>query len=304
VRTVLILALALVVPAASTMGAASRTGADCSRTSTGYTPLTDLKTGRYEGFAGGLYPLGRNAPPAAYQRQGLSAARRVARARRIVVLSIGMSNTTQEFQAFMRLAESSPQKSSKVILVDGAQGGQDAERIKDAGAPFWGAVDARLGQAQVTRADVRVVWLKEAIARPAEAFPADARRLQADLSQIVAILRARFSKLELIYLSSRTYGGYATTPLNPEPFAYQSGFAVKWTVEKRMRGRPNRRPWLAWGPYLWADGVRGRSDGLAWACADFRADGTHPSETGRRKVAERLLRFFSTNRTAKSWFLS
>src|ERR671936_402607 len=47
---------------------------------------------------------------------------------------------------------------------------------------------------------------------------------------IVAILRARYPNLKLVYVSSRTYGGYATTPLNPEPYAYDSGFAVKWLV--------------------------------------------------------------------------
>src|SRR3712207_7046545 len=39
----------------------------------------------------------------------------------------------------------------------------------------------------------------------------------------------------------------ASTPLNPEPYAYQSGFAVKWLIQDRVRGRIMGRPWLAWG---------------------------------------------------------
>lgn len=37
-------------------------------------------------------------------------------------------------------------------------------------------------------------------------------------------------------MSSRTYGGYATTELNPEPYAYQSGFSVKWLVQDQLEG--------------------------------------------------------------------
>ena len=58
-------------------------------------------------------------------------------------------------------------------------------------------------------------------------------------------------------------------------------------------------PWIAWGPYLWADGLRGRSDGLVWACADFMEDGVHPSASGRDKVAKMLLDFLHTDPTAR-----
>jgi hypothetical protein len=77
---------------------------------------------------------------------------------------------------------------------------------------------------------------------------------------------------------------------------------VKWLVQERIRHRLKSRPWLGWGPYLWTDGTKGRSDGLVWTCADVRADGTHPSPTGQQKVSALLLRFFTTNATAKRWF--
>ncbi len=115
-------------------------------------------------------------------------------------------------------------------------------------------------------------------------------------------MRARFPNLHLVYASSRIYAGYATTPLNPEPYAYESGFAVRWLVQDRQAGRL-KGPWIAWSPYLWADGMRGRRDGLVWACEDFRADGTHPSRSGAEKVSEQLLRFFKTDPSAKRWFL-
>jgi len=64
-----------------------------------------------------------------------------------------------------------------------------------------------------------------------------------------------------------------------------------------------KSPLLLWGPYLWADGEKGRKAGdLAWKAEDLGPDGTHPSDSGRRKVAELLLRFMKSDPTAKAWF--
>jgi hypothetical protein len=289
----------------------STSAADCSRTSVPFTPLTDLKTGRYQGFQGGLYPGGKNAPSKGYLKRGLAYAKLVkprdasgapAANGKVVLLSVGMSNTTQEFSEFVREARAA-KTDPHLVLVDGAQGGQDAEIVKDATANYWRVLDRRLAAASVTGAQVQAVWLKEALARPSETFPADARHLQADLHTIVALLDARFPNLRLVYVSSRTYGGYATTALNPEPYAYQSGFAVKWLVQERIAGTLKGRPWVAWGPYLWTNGTKGRSDGFMWTCSDVRpSDGTHPSPSGQQKIAQLLLKFFSTNATSKTWF--
>lgn len=291
--------------------ARSAPAADCSKTSVGFTPLTDLKTGHYHGYQGGLYPGGKNVPPKTYLKNGLAYARLVkpraasgapASSGKVVLLSVGMSNTTQEFSEFVHEA-ASVQTDPHLVIVDGAQGGQDAEAVKIPTANYWRVVDQRLSSAGVTPAQVQVVWLKEAIAGPTETFPADARRLQGDLHAIVVLMAVRFPNLRLVYVSSRTYAGYATTKLNPEPYAYQSGFAVKWLVRERIRGGLRGRPWLAWGPYLWTGGTKGRRSGLVWTCQDVVSDGTHPSPSGRQKVARQLLKFFSTNATAKRWFV-
>jgi lysophospholipase L1-like esterase len=49
--------------------------------------------------------------------------------------------------------------------------------------------------------------------------------------------------------------------------------------------------------------LRPRSDGLTWACSDLADDGTHPSSTGRQKVAQLLLDFVRTDPTAREWYL-
>ena len=299
---------------------------NCAVTSVGFTPLNDLGSGLYRGAQGGLYPGGMNTQPAGHLAAGAALAQAMTPRNAsgspdpeqgsIVLMSVGMSNTTQEFSAFVPLAMGEPLRNPRLVVVDAAQGGQDAVDIANPAAPYWSTVDARLAQNNVTPAQVQAVWLKEAIrqgAIPDTSFAQDATFLQEKLQTIVQIIKSRYPNTVLVYLSSRIYAGYATSTLNPEPIAYQSGFAVKWLIEAQIDGAaalnydpakgPVVAPWLAWGPYLWGDGLTPRSDGLVWSCSDFAADGTHPGTTGRDKVAQMLLGFFKSDPTARFFFL-
>jgi hypothetical protein len=261
-------------------------------------------------------------PPADHAAAGLKLARAIvpldaagqpSATGRVVLLTVGMSNTTQETQAFIRLAAADAAVNPRLMIVDGAQGGQTAAVTAKADANYWTVNEARLKAAGVTPEQVQVVWLKQANAGPTQPFPTEVRKLQADLLATLHNLHARFSNLKIAYLSSRTYAGNATTPLNPEPHAYETGFAVKGVIADQIAGEPAlifsasrgpvRSPWLAWGPYLWTDGTKGRADGFAWQPDDSGPDGTHPSESGRRKVAGLLLEFMKTEPTAQPWFL-
>jgi hypothetical protein len=294
---------------------------NCSHTTLGLTPLTELGAGVYKNYAGGLYPQGSNLAPPAHLAAGLSFATQIFPRStsgavdsingKIVLLSIGMSNATQEFSAFKSLADADAAKNPKLVVVDGAQGGQTAAIISDSTANFWSVIDQRLRNAGVTRSQVQAAWVKEADAGPRRAFPVHAQILSSEFELIARNLKAKYPNLKIAYWSSRIYAGYATTNLNPEPFAYESGFAVKWLIEKQISGDSTlafagakpRAPWLAWGPYLWADGMKPRQDGLIGECHDFQNDGTHPAPTGRTKVANLLLTFFKSEATATSWFL-
>jgi hypothetical protein len=220
---------------------------------------------------------------------------------KIVVLSIGMSNTTREFSDFKSRADRDPLKSGFVELVDGAEAGWDAQRIKSPASSYWRLVDQRLNESNSFPDQVQVVWLKQAITGDSRPFPQDARALHANLRAIVRILRARFVNLRLIYLSSRTYAGYAITARSPEPQAYDSAFAARWLINDRMQKKATG-PWIGWGPYLWTDGLKGRRDGFTWQCEDVDNDGTHPSKTGTQKVSALLLEFFKNDATTRLWF--
>lgn len=286
-------------------------------------PLTAFGKEKYQGFEGGLYPGGTSERPKEHEAAGLALAKGVvplgtdgkpADGGKIVFLSVGMSNTTQAFSTFKRIADADREKNPDVILVDGAQRGMTAARIKDTtSSPFWTVVDQRLKNASVTREQVQVAWIKQADAGPSSGYPKYAQTLRDELRQIVQLMHERFPNLKMIYLSSRTYGGYATTRLNPEPYAYESGFSVKWLIEEQIKGEKElnfdpkkgavKSPWLAWGPYLWANGTTKNADGLFYEQTDFGNDGTHPSPAGQKKVADRLLAFFKTDSTTKTWFV-
>jgi lysophospholipase L1-like esterase len=221
-----------------------------------------------------------------------------------------MSNTTQEFSAFKPLADREAGKDPRLVIVDGAQGGQTAALWSNPACACWGVLDTRLAAAGVSAAQVSVVWVKQADAGPTSGWPAYAQQLKNEIETILRLLKQRFPNLQIAYLSSRIYAGYATSALNPEPYAYESAFSVRGVIQDQLAGgagldyRSGQAPWVAWGPYLWADGTRPRSDGLTWACSDLSSsDGTHPSVSGQQKVAALLLDFVRADPTAREWFL-
>jgi hypothetical protein len=288
----------------------------------GLTALNDLGTGTYKGEQGGLYPGGSNTMPAAHLQAGLEqAAQVVPRDRngkpspdgKIVVMSIGMSNTTMEYQTFMKLAAQQHDLNPHVVLVDGAQGGQSAVETSDPRTNFWKVVDERMKAADVTDQQVQAVWMFQVIVAPFRPFPQDVKRLQYLMEDTLRTAHQRYPNLRMAYLSTRIFAGFAMVPQSPEPHCYESGWAPKWIIEGQIWGYPEynydpakgvvRFPWVAWGPYLWADGVRGRKDGLKWTREDFsQTDGMHPSNQGRERVAQMLLTFFKTDPTSKPWF--
>src|SRR5262249_11786883 len=292
---------------------------DCTRTSTGLVPLTDLGFGTYQGFSGGLYPGSSNQRPAGHESAGVAIANAVVPLDtlgnpdpngRIVLVSVGMSNCTLEFSRFVPLAMNDASRNPRLLVIDCAEGGQTARIVRDPTSAYWDTVAARLHARGSSLAQVQAVWIKEANARPTGGFPAATDSLLSDLGGVVRTIKSKMPKTKLTYPTSRIYAGYATTDLNPEPYAYESGFAVKWLIEAQIAGVDSLRydtgqaPWLSWGPYLWADGLHARSDGFTWPCAAFQSDGTHPSSLGQQIVADSLLAFFSNDKTATPWFLS
>jgi hypothetical protein len=314
-------------------------------------PLDEPARGAYKGFARGLYPNSSNTMPAAHSNAGVNFARMVqpldvngqpSANGKILMMSVGMSNTTQEYcsgnnsggtnsancdpNSFMGLAAADASVNTASLgLIDGARGGQTAETWDSPSDANYDRVrNDILTPRGLSEQQIQVAWVKVANQQPTVALPdaqADAIRQVTQIGNIVRALKTRYPNLRLVFLSSRIFAGYATTTLNPEPYAFEGGLAVKWVVEAQINqmaaggvvqdaraGNLNYTtgvaPWIAWGPYLWGDGTNMRSDGLIWIQADFMSDGTHPSLSGVRKVGTLLLNFFKTSPQTKCWFVT
>jgi hypothetical protein len=293
--------------------------------SIGLKPLTEFSADeKYEGEDGGLYGAGRNLPPAEHLAAAKSATGKIkplsmrgkpADDGMIGFVSISMSNATMEFSAFKKLADQHDGKSPRVAIVDCAQNGQAMALWVDPKASAWREADRRLKAAEVSAEQVQVAWIKIANIWPTDQLSDHGRKLYDDTLAVIQNAKKRFPNLRVVYLGSRIYAGFAPAGppggLNPEPYAYEGAFVVRWLIRDQINGveslrydgEPAPAPLLLWGPYLWADGSNARrSDGLTWEREDFFGDGVHPSKSGCRKVADQFLDYFTTDTLAKSWF--
>ena len=201
------------------------------------------------------------------------------------------------------------------------RGGQPAANWTSPDDETYNRAQQRLTNAGMTEAQVVAIWLKQANPGPQISLPnqnADAYTLLEHLGDIARAAKVRYPNLQMIFVSSRIYAGYASTQLNPEPYAYESAFSNKWLIEAQINqmagGGTDPRagdldysngtaPWIGWSAYLWADGLVPRSDGLIWECEDFQDDGTHPSPSGRAKVGGLLMDFFLNSDLSTPWFV-
>lgn len=287
------------------------------------TPLTDPGAS-YQGEDGGLYGGGSNTPPAS-QAAALGVASsgvvprnafgRPSDAGKIGFVAIGQSTSMMEFAAFQALLAGDPARNRAVVAVNGAQNGQVLQSWAGSGGP-WRTMLRDVRSAGLSPSQVQVVWIDLAQIYSWYLGPfADREAHYASLmTQVVRTAKRYFPNLQVAYLSSRIYGGYGLRGVDPEPYAYESGFGVRRTIQGQIAGLPALNdnpalgrvvaPVLAWGPYPWADGTIPRADGLTWQPSDFLPDGVHPSASGQFKGAGLLLDFLSTDPSANRWFLT
>lgn len=336
-------------------------------------PLMDmLPSQTYLSFLGGLYENVSNIPPADHDTAGLTAAYKVQPldpngnpnpSGKLVFVSIGRSSEQDEFNVFVQLAGAgSTVNHNSLVIANGALTGiLPCAWAVAAGPPscaptlgnqFDRVRDTVLAPLGVTEQQVQIAWIEEYNADPAsDGFQTlcdptaagctntlshtEALRYENQLGAILRAAKTRWPNLQQVFHSSRVFSGYATNGHDPEPYAYEYGFSVKWLIEAQicqLRTTSNANcanigqvdplagdlnynngiaPWMAWGAYLWANGSMPRADGLIWCngqagapCnneTDYESDGTHLNLTGDRKAANLLLNYF-LNSPYSPWF--
>jgi hypothetical protein len=301
---------------------------DIANTSTPIVPLNDLGTGSYLGSEGGLYPDGSNLRPASHEAAGIAIAQSIGPLDaagnpdpngRYGLLSIGMSSTAHTWNQFTIDGNADPSRNPQLVIARGAQPDAGAVRFADVNNGVWSAITQfYLPQVGLTKYQVVAAWVVAVDGYPVGVFPKDMSHLHSEYESIARNLHTIFPNLKLVYYTSKFYDGYANGlahPSYPEPYAFESGFAVKWAIEDQINGDPKLNydprkgtvmaPWMSWGPYDWANGLLARSDGLTWTCEDVNHDGVHPTNPqGREKETNILLNFLKSDVTTAPWFLA
>jgi hypothetical protein len=316
-----------------TLSVAVKTGSVCNNisfnapgTSTPIVPLNDLATGTYGGEEGGLYPSGSNVRPSSQDAfgQGLAANVQPLDANgnpsltgKIGFLGIGESLALDEFgMGFIPIATHDPKINPNITFVDGAQGGATPNLLTTTTSAYWNTIlNNYIPDQGLTANQIQVAWIETSDGITSGTFPSDMTLMQGQYESMMNAMHTLFPKLTMVYFSSRIYAGYSNgvAKIDPEPYAYESGFAVKNAINDQLNGATNlcdgngcstvNAPWMSWGPYYWANGLLPRSDGFVWTCQDLQKDGTHPTSSGDLKVAGQILGFFKTDDTTTPWFL-
>ncbi len=219
------------------------------KSSIGLKPLTEMTAAdKYKGEDGGLYGNSKNMPPDQHLATAKLETARITPLDntgkpdmngKIVLVSISMSNATQEFSVFKRLADADTDKSSKLTIVDCAQGGQAMAQWVDPQGRAWLEADRRLKAANIAPPQVQIAWIKLANIAPTGDLPRHGKKLQQDTLTVLHNAKARFPNLRIAYLGSRIYAGYSNGALNPEPYAYEGAFVVRWLIQDQIKGEAN-----------------------------------------------------------------
>lgn len=301
---------------------------DVPGTGTPILGLDVLGTGTYLGSQGGLYPNGSNVRPARHNAFGESLAQSIQpldsdgnfdpNGKEVVVV-LGESNVHIEGESIVRDATADPSRNPSVMVVNGALGGATARLMSDPTSAYWSTIlNYILPNYGVTAKQVVAAWVEPTDGLSTGTFPSDMDNLKSEVRSEAQALLTNFPNIKLAYISSRVYSGYSNgvNTINPEPYAFESSFAVKWVIQAQIAGDaalnydpgrgPVKAPWLSWGPYTWADGlVVPSSNGKVWSCQDITDDGTHPDHvTGAEEIANQVLNFFKTDSTTAPWFLA
>lgn len=304
---------------------------DCGADSTGMIPLTDLGTGFYLDYEGGLYKDGLNVPTATHISKGTKFANNLKKRDEngnideangtIMMIGMGASVASDAFNTFRDTMDAqgwpgvNPCLEVKSVFI----GGKDMGDILDPEEYYWERFQDRLDEKFIHPNQVQVVWMlmqSDATTMDVESY---VTYVIGQYKLILADMLDEMPNLRMVYLTGMHYTGYAHESHERydaivEPKGYWGNLAIRELINMQMDGDPDLDfegadrvvPYITWGPYFWADGSNARADGLTWECEEFRNDSTgggfHLKLESQYKEADMLQDFFTTDTIAEIFF--
>jgi hypothetical protein len=137
----------------------------------------------------------------------------------------------------------------------------------------------------------------------------DACYVEQQAGAVIRLAKEKFPNLRLLYLYTRAYGGWAITPLSPEPNAYEYGFSAQFLVQAQINQADNGgsadgvagnlaysvAPVVLFAPYQWASGATANSEGTVWPDLDtyfYTGDWTHYGTLGYTQSGSVMNNYF------------
>lgn len=227
----------------------------------------------------------------------------------IGVVCIGMSNANLECQDFIDKVDAgrfADAINPAVRFVNCAVGGNAIERWDD---PTYddGLWDICLRKKIVQRGlrpdQIRVVWHKAARqftgqpnGEPLPSYPdpaSDYFLMLGALDQFAQRVKEKIPSVQAVYVTSRSYAGFALDPLRGDPLSYEEGHALnQWLAANPVVNGI----WFGWGPYIYAPPcASGQTNGssICYEKTDYLRDGVHPAQGARDKISMLLHQRFS-----------
>ncbi len=309
-------------PASTADSLETNTEKSCSINQQNLVPITDLGTGYYRGYQGGLYPGGQNQRSGAHSSQALSQAAQIqplnsngqpAANGKVVLIGVGASNPRTEFEAFKQQAQTSGLLKSGTVLINTCIGGQGVQKMNQPSANYWQQAENTLQQAGLSTQQVQAAWVEtEHTGNADTVFPRAPQQLMQDMRTLLVTMKQKFPNLKIVYLSGRAFSGYAMAAANEVgkgllyPRDYYNGWAMKWMVEKQINNESgytlSEIPFITMSTYLWSRGAQARNDGYFLDCMlDVGPDGLHLTAAGEQKTGQQLFQFFFSDPTCTGW---
>ena len=284
-------------------------------------PITDLQTGTYFGFTGGLYPNGYNNPRGKYARdlnefagriKPRDAAGKVSATGKIGFISLGISTGGRNMTALKEKTVGDSATNPFLILANcnNGSGTGTFNSIINPNDPYWQHVTIILNGVHLTYKQVQVIYLESEDSVQITGFPQRPYFVRDEIEAAVRTCMAKFVHLKLVYVLGRTTTFNVTLFQNKEPVPYYNGWAEKFMIEDQINGKPGTEyrgvnavaPLVTWGWYQWADGSNvPRKDGFVWQESDTE-DGVHATTEGQDTLASRFKNFLLTDPNASIWY--